>query len=199
MTKQSLALSKVTTSTWGATFSKARHIYSAVVRPAMSYGSTVWHSPPKHKDFSKLAAGKLSVIQNKCLRTVSGACVQGDPNPSPRNRDVCSSMTLHLKHLQIKARYRLQVSGQSKFIAKSCKRIAEKPKNQKDGVRKATATPGQQKADSLLGKPVAVPPIMPRTPHGWRQVLSQREQHSSRKKVEKIVRIAGPRSILWAE
>lgn len=41
MTKQSLALSKVTTSTWGATFAKARHIYSAVVRPAMTYGATV--------------------------------------------------------------------------------------------------------------------------------------------------------------
>ena len=41
MTKQTLALAKITTSTWEATFSKARHVYTAVVRPAMTYKSAV--------------------------------------------------------------------------------------------------------------------------------------------------------------
>lgn len=47
MTKQSLALSKIAAFTWGAILFKARHVYSAVVRPAMLYGSTVWHAPPE--------------------------------------------------------------------------------------------------------------------------------------------------------
>ena len=33
MVKQSMALTKISTSTWGATFTKARQVYSAVVRP----------------------------------------------------------------------------------------------------------------------------------------------------------------------
>lgn len=52
---------------------KARHVYSAVVRPAMSYGSAVWHSLPEHNNLPKMATSKVSVIQNKCLGVVSGA------------------------------------------------------------------------------------------------------------------------------
>lgn len=41
MVTQTRALTKITTSTWGATFAKARHVYCAVVRPAITYGSTI--------------------------------------------------------------------------------------------------------------------------------------------------------------
>ena len=40
------ALTRITASTWGATFTRARQVYSAVIRPALMYGSAVWHSPP---------------------------------------------------------------------------------------------------------------------------------------------------------
>lgn len=72
MTKQTLALAKITTSTWGATFTKARHVYTAVVRPAMTYGSLVWHAPKELKGLSKSAENRLAVVQNKCLRLISG-------------------------------------------------------------------------------------------------------------------------------
>lgn len=44
MTTQTQALTKLTASTWGATFMRARQVYSAMVRPAITYGSTVWYS-----------------------------------------------------------------------------------------------------------------------------------------------------------
>ena len=72
MTKQTLALADITASTWGATFAKAWHVYTAVVRPAMTYGSTVWHAPRELKGFSKSAENRLSVVQNECLRLISG-------------------------------------------------------------------------------------------------------------------------------
>lgn len=53
MTKQTLALAKIATSTWGATFARARHVYTAVVRPAMTYGSAVWHAPKEVKGLAK--------------------------------------------------------------------------------------------------------------------------------------------------
>ncbi|TKA66906.1 hypothetical protein B0A55_11660 [Friedmanniomyces simplex] len=36
------SVTRLTRSTWGATFAQARQIYAAVIRPAMSYGCPVW-------------------------------------------------------------------------------------------------------------------------------------------------------------
>ena len=37
---------------------KARHIYLAVIRPALSYGAALWHSPKKRAQSG--IAGKLA-------------------------------------------------------------------------------------------------------------------------------------------
>ena len=80
MRTQTNALLRTTTSTWGATFTCARQIYSAVVRPTLTYGAAIWHSPSppvtgssgrNHR--TKGPAAKLTSIQNKCLRVVAGA------------------------------------------------------------------------------------------------------------------------------
>lgn len=71
METQMYALSRIPASTWGATMGKARHVYLAVVRPAMSYGAALWHCPKE-----KLLcgpAGKLAKHQNNGLRQVLGA------------------------------------------------------------------------------------------------------------------------------
>ncbi|KAI0995163.1 hypothetical protein K3495_g13017 [Podosphaera aphanis] len=39
---QMQAMSRLTQLTWGATFKKAKLIYSAIVRPALMYGSSIW-------------------------------------------------------------------------------------------------------------------------------------------------------------
>ena len=40
--QQRRALTALSGSTWGASFAKARLIYSAVVRPCLTYGTTIW-------------------------------------------------------------------------------------------------------------------------------------------------------------
>ena len=73
-TQQSRALSAITGSTWGATFDKARLIYNAVVRPAITYRATVW-SPldsllrPAHRHW---IGDALEQQQQHCLRSVTG-------------------------------------------------------------------------------------------------------------------------------
>src|SRR5258708_6309474 len=67
------ALVRMTASTWGASFLRARQVYSAVVRPAMAYGAAVWHTPAGPNGKVKGVAAKLERIQNKCLRVVAGA------------------------------------------------------------------------------------------------------------------------------
>jgi hypothetical protein len=41
--RQTLALTKVIASTWGATFQKARTVYTAVVWPLLAFASLCWH------------------------------------------------------------------------------------------------------------------------------------------------------------
>ena len=71
---QSLALTKIATSTWGATLNKARQVYTAVIRPAMIYGASIWHMPSEPNE--RKGAGlitKLITLQNKCLRSITRA------------------------------------------------------------------------------------------------------------------------------
>ena len=73
MTSQSLALTKIATSTWGATLNKARQVYTAVVCPVITYRASIWHTLRKP---SKRGAGpitKLVTLQNKCLKSITGA------------------------------------------------------------------------------------------------------------------------------
>ena len=73
MASQGLASSMVAASTWGATLNKARQVYSAVVRPAMTYAAATWHTPRGLRDFNGTNSKHLGVIQNGCLRKVLGA------------------------------------------------------------------------------------------------------------------------------
>lgn len=73
MVTQTQALTKITVSTWRASFLRARHVYLAVIRPAMTYGLTAWHARLDIKDARKSVVEKLAVIQNRCLRAVAGA------------------------------------------------------------------------------------------------------------------------------
>ncbi len=58
---------RTTASTLGATLLKARQLYVAIIRPALTYGGTLWHGP---NDQSRRLARKLQRQQNFCLRVV---------------------------------------------------------------------------------------------------------------------------------
>ena len=54
----------------GPTLLRARTVYTAVVRPAMIYAASMWHTPG---DSPKGVVKKLQSVQNRCLRVVAGA------------------------------------------------------------------------------------------------------------------------------
>jgi reverse transcriptase-like protein len=64
------ALSGITASTWGPSMRRSRLLYTAVVRPAMTYGSQVWGV--RH-DGEPAAAKPIQKVQNQCLRRIAGA------------------------------------------------------------------------------------------------------------------------------
>lgn len=70
---QTMALTRVTASTWGATVNKARPVYTAMVRPAMKYGAPVWHSLEETRTRGLGPAAKRTSLLNQCLRSITGA------------------------------------------------------------------------------------------------------------------------------
>ena len=124
MVKQSMALTRLSASTWGATFAKARQVYTMVVRPLLTYGSAIWHMPKDIKNV-KTSTNKLSVMQNKCLRTVAGA-FRATPVPILKTETYVASINIHLDRLQAKAQLCLRAGGQEKLIRNSCWTIANK-------------------------------------------------------------------------
>ena len=60
MGTQMNALTRTIASTWGATMIKARQIYLAMIRPAMSYGASLWHKP---SDADKSPKGLVATLK----------------------------------------------------------------------------------------------------------------------------------------
>jgi hypothetical protein len=50
-----------------------REVYKTAVRPAITYGASVWHTPEGVQGHRKGISKKLQTIQGKCLRTITGA------------------------------------------------------------------------------------------------------------------------------
>lgn len=78
-----------------------------------------------------------------------------------------SPISLHLNQLQAKSRYRMQSVGQAKSIAKACKGIAGRLKNDTSRLQIAIETPRQRKqvwAKSLTENTSASIPPLPLSP-----------------------------------
>ncbi|KAI0996113.1 hypothetical protein K3495_g12068 [Podosphaera aphanis] len=70
---QMQAISRLTQSTWGARFKKAKLIYSAIVRPALTYGSSIWAEYRKTGNTPEKIVKPLMSIQRRCLLKLTGA------------------------------------------------------------------------------------------------------------------------------
>ena len=143
MVKQSMALTKISTSTWGDTFAKSRQVYSAVVRPAMRYGSNLWHMPKEVKK-SKMSTSKLSAMQNYCLRTIAGA-FKATPISVLEAETFIAPIDTHLDMLQAQAMHRLRAGGQLKIISSACNKIADKLRGKAGRKRLQKPTQGELK------------------------------------------------------
>ena len=71
--QQSKALTMLKSSTWGASCTRARYLYTAVVRPAITYAAPVWYEPEGVLGHRKGLLKEVQQLQNKCVRVVAGA------------------------------------------------------------------------------------------------------------------------------
>jgi hypothetical protein len=69
---QQFALTKLAASTWGVSLSRARELYTKVIRSALAYGASAWHTPSREGE-PQGPARQLLTAQSHCLRIVAGA------------------------------------------------------------------------------------------------------------------------------
>lgn len=67
------SITRLTKSTWGAKFTKARHIYATVVRPVLSCGCPVWFALEDERANRNRVIYAPETVQNKCLGSTTGA------------------------------------------------------------------------------------------------------------------------------
>lgn len=205
MTQQTLALTALSTSTWGASLLHARRIYNAVVKPAMTYASAIWHLPNELRG-TKSNTAKLSPIQNRCLRAIAGA-YKATPIPVLEAETYSSPLPLLLDSIQMDARRRLTVTGMRQLIHKSCLRIVEKLNSQRGRPRHATATPGARKhswhkqrllklnAETKLNRaPERSPPWEKPSQEGATLLAEARQQRQSHRQIVRASQLENWRS-----
>jgi hypothetical protein len=122
------ALTRIAVLTWGASFTRARQVYSAVVRPALAYGAGVWYIPGR--DSARGLAAKLLPIQNKCLRVVAGV-YKATPIRVLETETYTPPLDLYLDGRLAAFRDRLANSQVGQSIQEACKVIQRRLRNKK--------------------------------------------------------------------
>ena len=72
--KFALAISRITKSTWGATYQQTRTLFTTVVAPRMDYAAIIWHRPRKYGQMNRPPQlSKLESAQRTAMKAILGA------------------------------------------------------------------------------------------------------------------------------
>jgi len=91
------ALSRITASTWDPFMKQSWLLYTAVVRPAILYGSQVWGMQDDGAPPAVSLIRSLMCLQNRCLRKIMGA-YKRTPTTALKCKSNIPSVDLHMEH-----------------------------------------------------------------------------------------------------
>jgi hypothetical protein len=117
------ALGRVVASTWGASFSRARLLYCATVRPAISYGATAWLEPGKEKSSPVIKA--ISKLQSRGLRLVAGA-YKATPIRELEKETFVPPIDIYCKEILARHIRRTYASPAGSYIQEQCRAIVSR-------------------------------------------------------------------------
>ncbi len=116
-----LALNWLEVFTWKTIFTKARQIYSAVIRSEIAFEASVWHQREKERKLSGKER-RLETLQNQILRHVAKTFKRVSIE-TLKAEMYTSSLHVHLNMLQDKITLRSQVNDCTQKIRQACKLI----------------------------------------------------------------------------
>ena len=119
------SITRLTKSTWGATFAKARQIYAAIVRLVLAYRCPVWFSLGDERANPNRLVYPLQTVQNKCLRTITGAYKTTNVQVLEHEGSV-APLDLHLELLATNHVLRTADSAGNRAVDEACKVIDQR-------------------------------------------------------------------------
>jgi endonuclease/exonuclease/phosphatase family metal-dependent hydrolase len=144
MQRQAAALTRVTASAWGSTLRKSRQVYTAIVRPAMMYGSNIWHRFDKGKVNHQIIK-TLTNQQNRCLRVVAGA-YKATAQRDLEAETFIPPIELHLDGLLVHSTCRTN-SDVARVIEDATAKIRHRARGTRGRPRKRKPTPTEIKSN----------------------------------------------------
>ncbi len=116
-----LTLSCLEVFTWRTIFTKARQVYSAVVRSEIAFEASVWHQRDKKDELSSKER-RLETLQNQTLRHVAEVFKRVNIE-TLETETYTSSLHVHLNMLQNKITLHSRVDDWTQEIRQVCKLI----------------------------------------------------------------------------
>ena len=117
------------------------------MRPALTYGAAIWHTPTKSQsNTGQGVAAKLGKIQNKCLRTVTGA-YKATPTRTLEVEAYVPPMDLFLDSRIAAFQARLAGSKVEQFIDNTCRQIQARIRNRRGRKAAQTKSVGERKRE----------------------------------------------------
>ncbi len=116
-----LTLSCLEVFTWEAIFTKARQVYSAVVRSEIAFEASVWHQRSKKDELSSKER-RLETLQNQTLHHVAEAFKRLNIK-TLETETYMSSLHVHLNMLQNKITLHSRVNDRTQEIRQACELI----------------------------------------------------------------------------
>ncbi len=116
-----LTLSHLEVFTWKAIFTKARQVYSAVVRSEIAFEASVWHQRDKKDELSS-KEHRLETLQNQTLRHVAEVFKRVNIK-TLKTETYMSSLHVHLNMLQNKIMLHSWINDWTQEIRQACELI----------------------------------------------------------------------------
>ena len=113
--RQCRALTGIAASTWGCSLTRAREIYTKVIRSAIAYGAPAYHVPTEPGGNPQGCARNLAKHQSACLRTVLGA-YKATPIRQLETEAAVPPLDLYLNYRLANFERRLKASGKAEVI-----------------------------------------------------------------------------------
>ena len=149
MIRQTMVLTKICVSTWGATLLRARHVYTAVIRPAMTFGSNIWLSEKnKKRELSNWVENKLGKIQNNCFKKIVGAYKTISKRKLKKKMNIMP-LTMHMQQLKINFQIRMRNTAEANELRKVKEKIKQRLTEKQRKSRKYKNTPEKISVEQL--------------------------------------------------
>jgi hypothetical protein len=119
MATQTYALTRLAAKTWGCSLARAREIYTKVIRSAIAYGASAYHAPTEQEGAPRGIAVALELIQNDCLRVVTGA-YKATPIRHLESEASCPPIDLYLNKRVADFEARIKETGKDRLLRRYC-------------------------------------------------------------------------------